>query len=975
MRFPKLLLFFVFMLSALLPATVTGQATGPGRFGKAMSPKQLYGAADRNIVYFVVPMTVECWVRIGAGDGVERAKAQPTILLANEPRHSVTHWELFAKPTSGVFAVSLPGYEPAEVASESDIVDGRWHHVGFVLDARSARLYVDGHEVAKKDVKKVKPYPDSGPLTVGQIPGVVSNADVLIDEVRISRVARPLGDGKAPDAPFAPDADTVALWHFDEEDQAAKSSSFPDASPTRNPVRLYPVTLDAPEAGGFDASRLVNGRTRWSDMDYGPFFSSTLLVPSQKQNVTHKAVSIRLGKDKKYAVAFDTELLRVSAAWSGDFLKITPTREGLAGPPEVAGEVLFCTAPVPGWGIGGDFSDPRSDRLGPMPPDRGKYRGLYLQGDKVIFSYTIGDCPVLDMFYAEDRVIVRVIEMGPSKRPLKLRLAERASKEAGSWSNIIWGSSAFPPGTEGSNREEDPTHQYIALPPLDKKWVFRFEIGPGAGAAEMVPQPQGGLFIDLSKRLPVIRPSDFIQGGPGRYPEPLITKGALGTGDGPYVVDTLTPPVDNPWKSFLRFGGHDFFSNGDCAVCSVSGDVWVVSGIDEKLEKLTWRRFATGLFQPLGLKVVNDKVYVLGRDQITRLHDLNNDGEADFYENFNNDCKVTTNGHAYTSNLDTDPEGNFYYTKCGDGTEHGGTMLRVSKDGSKLEVFATGLRNVNGSGVGPSGEITAADNQGEWVPASRLDLVSRGEFLGYQPMSKRSPPPTDPGKPLCWMPQNVDNSSGGQTWVTSERWGPFKDFMLHTSYGAAGLLLVMQEKVDGVDQGGVWRFPLTFESGAMRARFRPHDGQLYVSGLRGWQTAGAKDACLQRVRYTGKPVYAPVGVNVHANGIKLSFTCALDKETAADTGSYSILQWNYRWAAEYGSRQWSANDPTRQGYDALEVKSARLLPDGKSVFLEVPDLKPVMQMQIGYDLEAADGTQVRGDVYNTVHALGQAFAK
>jgi hypothetical protein len=289
-------------------------------------------------------------------------------------------------------------------------------------------------------------------------------------------------------------------------------------------------------------------------------------------------------------------------------------------------------------------------------------------------------------------------------------------------------------------------------------------------------------------------------------------------------------------------------------------------------------------------------------------------------------------------------------------------------------VFATGLRNVNGAGISPTGEITVADNQGEWVPASRIDVVSPGEFLGYQPMSKRNPPPTDPGKPLCWMPQNVDNSSGGQTWVPDDRWGPFKGHMLHTSYGAAALLLVLQEKVEGVDQGGVWRFPFAFDSGAMRARFRKQDGQLYVSGLRGWQTAGAKDACLQRVRYTGKPVYAPTDVNVHNNGIKLSFTCPLDKATASDAGSFSILQWNYHWTAEYGSRQWSVNDPSRQGYDTLEAKSARLLPDGKSVFLEVPNLRPVMQMQIGYDLEAADGTQVRGDVYNTVHAIGQPYA-
>jgi len=935
-----------------VPFIVRADTTGPGKFGKALSPKDTYGAAERNTVYFVVPMTVECWAKIGGEGAAEKAATLPTILLSNEPRHSVTHWELVAKQGSGVFAVSLPGYEPAELASGRNIVDGKWHHLGFVFEGNSARLFVDGQEVAKHDLKKVKPYPDSGALTVGRIPGVPSNTEVLIDEVRISRVARSLGTGKAPDAPYHSDADTVALWHFDEEDQAAKTSSFPDSSPTRNAVRLYPVTQDLPDGGGFDASRLVNGRTRWSDMDYGPFFSSTLLVPSQKQNVTYKAISIRLGKEKKYAVAFDTELLRMSVAWKGDFLKITPTREGLAGPPDVAGDVLFGTSPSPGWVVGDDFADPRPDRLGPLPPERGKYRGLYVYGSNVVLSYTIGDCPVLEVpVLGDDGVVSRVIEAGPSKGSLVLRAAERGDGSIGM--RLI-----DPPA--GAKLE---TQRFlgVVLPPLERPAVFKVELRPGPSK------------VTDTHPLGAIVPSQMIRGGPAHYPEPVTTKGVLGTGDGPYVVDTLTPPVDNPWKSFLRFGGHDFFSNGDCAVCSVSGDVWVVSGIDEKLEQLKWRRFATGLFQPLGLKIVDDKVYVLGRDQITRLHDLNNDGEADFYENFNNDVKVTTNGHAYTTNLETDPQGNFYYTKSGDGTEHGGTVLKVSRDGSKLEVFATGLRNVNGAGAGPHGEITVADNQGEWVPASRIDVVSPGKFLGYQPMSKRNPPPTDPGKPLCWMPQNVDNSSGGQTWVPDDRWGPFKGHMLHTSYGAAALLLVMQEKVEGVDQGGVWRFPFTFDSGAMRARFRKQDGQLYVSGLRGWQTAGAKDACLQRVRYTGKPVYAPTDINVRKNGIKLAFTCPLDKQTASDAGSYSILQWNYHWTAEYGSRQWSVNDPSRQGYDTLEVKSATLLPDGKSVFLEVPNLRPVMQMQIGYDLEAADGTQVRGDVYNTVHSLGKSF--
>src|SRR5437763_11083596 len=108
-------------------------------------------------------------------------------------------------------------------------------------------------------------------------------------------------------------------------------------------------------------------------------------------------------------------------------------------------------------------------------------------------------------------------------------------------------------------------------------------------------------------------------------------RSCLGCDSIPLLIVTLTIPYQNPWNALMFTSGHDFFENGDAAVCTAHGDVWRVSGINEKLEKLVWKRFATGLFQPLGLKIVNDRVYVTGRDQITILHDLNGDGEADFY--------------------------------------------------------------------------------------------------------------------------------------------------------------------------------------------------------------------------------------------------------------------------------------------------------------------------------------------------------
>ncbi len=46
------------------------------------------------------------------------------------------------------------------------------------------------------------------------------------------------------------------------------------------------------------------------------------------------------------------------------------------------------------------------------------------------------------------------------------------------------------------------------------------------------------------------------------------------------------------------------------------------------------------------------------------LHDLNGDGETDFYECFNNDHQVTEHFHEFAMGLQTDAEGNFYYAKA-----------------------------------------------------------------------------------------------------------------------------------------------------------------------------------------------------------------------------------------------------------------------------------------------------------------------
>lgn len=712
---------------------------------------------------------------------------------------------------------------------------------------------------------------------------------------------------------------------------------------------------------------------RFSKSELGRTFSGTIEMRGDarvKDKNTYKAIAVRLGDDGSAATAiFDTEMLRMACAIPDRPVMFNTYRDGLGGAGHWVGSpYLFTAESGPAWANdAGSFEDPRGkEKAGPLPAAWARYRGLYRNGPRTIFSYTVGEVAVLDHPWVDslgdEKIVTRSFEIAPSKAAMKMRLCQARQGE-GSATRVVSGNGSAP-----VEIEEEGGHWYLNVPAHATAIRFKLLIGT-------LPDASVSAFEKLAKSSAAPENlSAATKGGAAQESGSLVTKGKIGVGKGAYVVDTITPPFDNPQKILFRFGGHDFFANGDIAACTIDGDVWRVSGIDDKLDKVSWRRFASGLFQPLGLKVVDDKVYVLGRDQITRLHDLNADGEADFYECFNNGCKIGRHVHEFATGLETDPGGNFYYAKGhGANNSHAGTLIKVTRDGSEISVHATGFRWPNGSGAGPNGELTVADQQGTWVPASRLDLIRPGGFYGFMNAHHRETPPTTYDGPLCWIPHSVDNSCGGQTWVSGDKWGPFENHMLHTSYGKCELFLVIQEQIGGVDQAGVYKFPLRFESGAMRARFSPHDGQLYVSGLKGWQTSGAKDGCLQRVRYTGKPVFMPKTLHLHENGIRIGFTQPLDKELAEDLGSWGVEQWNYKWTKAYGSKEFSVEDPRKIGHDRVEIVSAALLANGREVFLKtkVP-LAPVMQMKVHFDLESNDGDELIGDVHNTIHALNPA---
>ena len=374
--------------------------------------------------------------------------------------------------------------------------------------------------------------------------------------------------------------------------------------------------------------------------------------------------------------------------------------------------------------------------------------------------------------------------------------------------------------------------------------------------------------------------------------------------------------------------------------------------------------------------MADGKIYVQCRDQLTRLTDLNGDGEADFYECFSNAFATSPAGHDFICGLQRDQQGNFYTASGNQG------LVRISPDGEKADVIATGVRNPDGLCILPDGTVTLPVSEGEWTPASMIDAVPNAAtrspddplHFGYRGPKNDQPPEL----PFVYLPRGIDNSAGGQAFVDSDLFGPLKGQLLHFSFGAGSWFAVLRDEVGGQLQGAIVPMTGDFLSGAHRGRINPKDGQLYVSGMSGWGSYTSEDGCFQRVRYTGDRVQIPIGFHTHENGIRVTFSETIDKSVAADIHRQFAQCWNYRYSGAYGSPEFSTTHPGIPGHDPLAIVTAHVLPDSHSLFLEIPELQPVNQLHLRLHVNNDDSltcspTGTGHDLFITVHKLDRPF--
>ncbi|MEO6097918.1 MAG: hypothetical protein ABIW76_20565, partial [Fibrobacteria bacterium] len=98
-----------------------------------------------------------------------------------------------------------------------------------------------------------------------------------------------------------------------------------------------------------------------------------------------------------------------------------------------------------------------------------------------------------------------------------------------------------------------------------------------------------------------------------------------------------------------QVSGLDFMPDGSLVVSTWEGfsttkaNVYIVSNVQTgDASKVTFKKFAGNLYEPLGVKVVDGKIYVLQKDQLSLLPDANNDGVAETPEKLVSGWGITT---------------------------------------------------------------------------------------------------------------------------------------------------------------------------------------------------------------------------------------------------------------------------------------------------------------------------------------------
>ena len=412
-----------------------------------------------------------------------------------------------------------------------------------------------------------------------------------------------------------------------------------------------------------------------------------------------------------------------------------------------------------------------------------------------------------------------------------------------------------------------------------------------------------------------------------------------------YTLTDLRPPGFEPAVSAM-----DWTRDGRLVIATwggsnkALGEVYIVSNVTGRTgpDRVRYKKVAEGLKEPMGLAVVDGTIYVSQKHELTELRDTNRDEVADQYRT------VATwpfggNFHEFAFGL-LYRDGNFHLnlsvaidyggaTTDPQPAQNRGTSVVVNRRTGAVSYVAGGLRTPNGIGWGPDRDLFVTDNQGGWLPASKLVRIRPDRFFNHYTNPAGPFDANAVTEPVLWLPQNeIANSPSTPVLLTK---GPFKDQMLIGDVTYGGLQRAYLEKVNGEYQGAVFRHTQGLEAGVNRTTVGP-DGAIYVGGLGAegnWGQPGKHWYGLQKLTPNGTNTFDMKSMSATRDGFRIEYTKPLSDATIENlVQKYRLTQWRYVATPQYGG--------PKVDEERLTVTKATVSRDRRSVELTVDGRRP-----------------------------------
>jgi glucose/arabinose dehydrogenase len=462
-------------------------------------------------------------------------------------------------------------------------------------------------------------------------------------------------------------------------------------------------------------------------------------------------------------------------------------------------------------------------------------------------------------------------------------------------------------------------------------------------------------------------------------------------------------PYALPSESKFEVSGIAVLPDGRAALTLRKGEVWILENPLDDPTRARYRKFASGLHEPLGLTWHQGALYTTQRSEVTRMEDRDGDGVADTYVTVAAGWGLSGNYHEYAYGPVFDPAGNLWVTlnvTIGSPAKlaghRGGTPLwrgwamRQAPGGELLPV-AAGFRSPFGLGLNAEGDVFATDQQGNWWGTCPLIHVQPGRFYGHAdsiPDTRRPESPVkDPGVlpsgltvveaaaripgfalPAVWFPyvKMGQSTTGIICNQTAGAFGPFERQLFIGDFTLAQVNRVFLEKVDGEYQGACFPFLDQMQSAVLQMAFLKDGSMIVGESNRGWNSLGSRSFGLERIRWTGHVPFELQTMEATSDGFRLTFTEPVAAPSSLTPSQFKLSSYTYLYQQAYGSPETATQDVA---VDRLKVSA-----DGRVVTLTCSGLRAgfVHQLVLG-PLQSASGQSLRYDrAYYTLNRIPAA---